>query len=121
MAMFPPTGVKPSAEDYGFTYGSYFLGAFLILLAGFLWALVGGVAASALKNRYMAYAVPFIIYYVLSSFQTRYFQTAYMFNPREWIYPGHLELETAVICALLAVAAAGIAYYLVMKRRLRDV
>lgn len=45
-----------------------------LFLNGAFWALVGGLAAVITKNRYMSYAVPFILYYVLTVFQERYYQ-----------------------------------------------
>ena len=36
------------------------------------------------KNRYMSYAVPFILYYVLTVFQERYYQKAFFLSPRYW-------------------------------------
>ncbi len=55
-----------------------------LFLNGAFWALVGGLAAVITKNRYMAYAVPFILYYVLTVFQERYYQKAFFLSPRYW-------------------------------------
>lgn len=52
-----------------------------LFLNGAFWALVGGLAAVITKNRYMSYAVPFILYYVLTVFQERYYQKAFFMNP----------------------------------------
>ena len=38
-------------------------------LNGALWAMAGGFAAIVTRRRYLAYAVPFVLYYVLSVFQ----------------------------------------------------
>lgn len=93
----------------------------LILLNASLWAIVGGIAAASMMNRYMAYACPFILYYVLLSFQGRYFVGYYAANPREWIFPEHLGFSGAYISVGIVLAAAFVIYYLLMKRRLRDV
>ena len=121
---FPPSGIESSGQinpDYSFTYSAYFLGAFLILMGGFVWTLTGGIAASALNNRYMAYALPFIAYYILSSFQARYFSSAFVLNPRQWLRPEQIGIETAVGLLLILGTTAGTAYYFLMKRRLKDV
>lgn len=55
-----------------------------IFLNGALWALVGGLASVISKNRYMAYAVPFVLYYVLTTFQERYYQKLFFLSPRYW-------------------------------------
>ena len=122
--LFPPSGVEQAGamlDEYGFTYAIYFKCALLVLLGGCLWSLVGGIWAAATRNPYMAYACPFIIYYVLSSFQQRYFKAYYILNPQEWIMPGHIELAQAYTYASILLIAAGVTYAILMKRRLRDV
>jgi len=120
IAIFPSYGFAEEGVKI-YTWGTFFLTSFLVTLGALLWSLVGGMAAAVLRNRYMAYAVPFIIFYVLSSFQPRFYRTAYAFNPQEWIKPAHLEFPIALACSFIALAGACIAYYFVMKRRLRDV
>lgn len=122
--LFPPAGIESSGDMnqvYSFTYSAYFLGAFLILMGGFLWALTGGIAACALNNRYMAYALPFIAYYILFSFQARYFSSVFVMNPRQWLRPEQIGIETAFAYLLILGTTAGAAYYFLMKRRLKDV
>lgn len=58
-----------------------------LFLNGSMWALVGGLAAVVTKNRYMAYAVPFICYYALTVFQERYYQKMFFLSPRYWASP----------------------------------
>lgn len=55
-----------------------------LFLNGAFWALIGGTSAVITKNRYMSYAVPFILYYVLTVFQERYYQKAFFLSPRYW-------------------------------------
>jgi len=119
--LFPPIGIEADIERFNITYGVFFSGAFLILLGGFLWALFGGILATAFKNQYMAYSFPFIIYYVASSFQHRYFKLYYAFNPQEWIRPGHIEFDSALTYAIAAIIIASLLLYYLMKRNLKDV
>jgi len=117
--IFPPLGIEPG--EYAFTYYHYFLALLMVVFGGLAWSLVGGISGAALRNRYMAYAMPFIIFYVLSSFQIRYFRTAYVFSLQEWIRPAHLALPTALICGAAAVAGVYFIYYFIMRRRLYEV
>lgn len=122
--MFPPLGIEQTgmlSNDYTITYYNFFRCSLLVLLNGCLWSLVGGVTAAATLNKYMAYACPFILYYVISIFQERYFKTYWIFNPKEWIMPGHIELLQAFLCSAAAIAVLSIIYCLLMKRRLCDV
>lgn len=96
----------------------------LFFLSGCFWSLVGGILAAVTMNRYMAYASPFIFYYMLVILSERYFRNIYVLNPKEWINPGDDWLGgfwgAAVLTAELTCAAA-FCYQIVMERRLRDV
>lgn len=120
--LIPPEG-KPLTVDpmIAATHINFLSRIPLLFVNTCIWALVGGIAAASMMNRYMAYAVPFILYYVLSSFQGRYFTGYYAANPQEWIYPEHLGFPAAYATALAVLAAAFLIYYFLMKRRLRDV
>ncbi len=55
--------------------------------SGAFWSLVGMTMAAATGSKYMAYASPFILYYVLIILCERYFHKLYILNPKEWIAP----------------------------------
>lgn len=55
--------------------------------SGAFWSLVGMTMAAATGSRYMAYASPFILFYVLVILCERYFRKLYILNPKEWIAP----------------------------------
>lgn len=59
----------------------------LFFVSGSLWSSVGLLLASLTKSRYMAYAGPFVICYVLIIFYERYFNKIYVLYPREWLNP----------------------------------
>ena len=85
----------------GTTYFLYLLRRVLVLcLNGSLYALLGGMIASFANNRYMAYAAPFIFYYVISTLLDAYLSGLRLANPKEWM----LE-RTASPIAILAVLA----------------
>jgi len=117
--VLPIQGIE--LTEYSVSYKMFALALLLVLIGSLPWSLAGGIAGAALKNRYMSYAMPFILFYVLSSFQTRYFRDFYIFSPQEWIRPMHLELSLAYISAAVAAAIAFFIYYLVIRRRLYEI
>jgi hypothetical protein len=119
--VFPPLGVMPYANPQGYSYGIYFIGVLLVSLGGATWALFGGFASAALRNRYLAYAMPFILYYVLVVFQERYWSSSYALSPREWVYPEHLHIAAAFLMSGGAIAACAAGYAFIMRRRITDV
>jgi hypothetical protein len=119
--IFPPLGAALQSIPEGHSYGTFFLGVFFLFLGGSAWALVGGFAATALRNRYLAYAMPFILYYMLSVFQERYWGAFYVLNPREWVYPEHLGLVPTLILSGVALIIDAVLYSIIMRRRIVDV
>lgn len=90
-----------------------------LFLNGAFWALVGGLAAVITKNRYMSYAVPFILYYVLTVFQERYYQKAFFMSPRYWA--ASIYYNDIFCIAILAVGTflAALIFMCAIERRLR--
>ncbi|QBD80962.1 hypothetical protein EPA93_35340 [Ktedonosporobacter rubrisoli] len=73
------------------TYSGIILAkAALYLCSGMLWSLVGFTLASITKSRYMAYAAPFVFYYILIILHERYFAAWYYLYPKEWLNPSHV-------------------------------
>lgn len=65
------------------------LGLLLMLfMSGALWASLGSLLANISRSKYMAYAAPFVIFYVLVILAERYFIDIYLLNPKEWIKVG---------------------------------
>lgn len=61
--------------------------AALFFISGAFWALIGFLFAALTMSKYMAYASPFILYYILIILHDRYFENAYVLYPKEWISP----------------------------------
>ena len=57
----------------------------LAALSGAFWAAIGGISAVVMKSRYMAYMAPFILYYILSEFQSRYYPELHFLSTKEWV------------------------------------
>lgn len=118
-------------------YASYDYGAYLsslhwqlvgrvllLFLNGCFWACIGGLFAALVINKYMAYAAPFILYYVMIILEERYFSSAYMLNPKLWMdpqLPGAGSVWSMALFVLELVMLAVGAYGFAMARRMRDV
>ena len=96
----------------------------MFFASGAFWALVGLTFATLTNSRYMAYASPFVLFYLLVILYERYFDKLYVLYPREWLEPSDrwvfgrvgvavLLLELSALMALLFAWAA--------KRRLRQI
>lgn len=60
----------------------------LIALSGGFWALFGMTISAFMESRYIAYAAPFIFYYILIILCERYFSSLYVVYPKAWLLPG---------------------------------
>lgn len=102
----------------------FMMQAFVFFLNGCFWSLVGGILAAVTMSKYMAYASPFILYYVLVIFSKRYFKILYVLNPQEWINPVSEWVggtKGAVLFIVELIIAAGFLYSHIIERKLRDV
>lgn len=79
----------------------------LFFCAGAFWSLTGMAFAAVTGSKYMAYASPFILYYVLIILKERYFKELYVIDPREWIAPDSEKwvFGTWGVIILLSLAA----------------
>ncbi len=112
-------------EQYMPDYISAFSVKILIIffLSGMLWSLVGLMMSSITMNKYMAYASPFIIYYVFVILAERYFRTVYVLNPQNYItMTGNWDLGEKSIYIALALFIIGISliFYIISQKRLRN-
>ena len=88
----------------------------LIFLSGGFWSLFGMTMSAFMASKYIAYAAPFIFYYVLIILCERYFTSLYVVYPKAWLAPGEewamgrwgpalVILELIVVTALCFGAA----------------
>lgn len=94
----------------------------LLFVDGGFWSLVGMTMAAITGSKYMAYASPFIFYYVLVILYERYFKRLYIFNPKEWMNPLDWTGGIWGVVILLAELTLffGILFYITAERRLRQ-
>ena len=93
----------------------------LVFLSGALWSLCGLALSAMTCSKYMAYASPFIIYYILIILHERYFDRSYFLYPKEWIDPSSRWMlgEWGVIVLLLGLTVmVGAVFHYTAKRRI---
>ncbi len=98
--------------------------AFTFFLSGCLWSLIGGTFATVTMSKYMAYASPFIFYYVLVILSQRFFQDVYVLDPQQWLNPSEGWAGGVWGVALLLgelIAIVSVLYGMLMQRRMQDV
>lgn len=96
------------------------LKAIQFFFAGALWASIGTLLANISLSRYMAYASPFVFFYVLVILQERYFRELYILSPKEWLLvqnPWPLnEWGSIILMALLTFIACLINVSVIERR-----
>lgn len=124
MLIFPPSIPSNYNLDANMLSNATFLNYLsripLFFINACVWALVGGIFAVLVKNKYIAYTCPFIMAYVLSSFQKRYFMSFYIFNPNEWLLPEQLGINGAYTVILILFTISFAVCVLLMKRGLKN-
>lgn len=95
-----------------------------LFFSGSFWSLVGFTFAAATQSKYMAYASPFILYYVLIILNERYFENLYVLYPKEWLFPSDkwmLGGFDVIILLLILSAIMSLCFAIIAKRRLENV
>lgn len=96
----------------------------LYFCSGAFWSMMGMLFAALTESKYMAYASPFVFYYVLIILYERYFDTLYVLYPKEWVMPSERWVfgDTGVVLfvAELTVLAA-LCFAAAAKRRLSQI
>lgn len=96
---------------------------FLMFLNGGLWAVLGMTMSTVMESKYIAYASPFVVYYLLVMLYERYFPKAYLIYPREWLNPSAnwpLGIWGVAILLLELTTLLGLVFYHRGKRRLEQ-
>ena len=92
-------------------------------LCGCFWAEAGLCASALTLNVHLAYASPFIAYYLLIILQERYLRTEFMLNPKNWpTAAGDWPLKgwSCAILVLLLTLTLFLIFQLIGRRRLCD-
>lgn len=94
----------------------------LLFLNGGFWSIVGMTMSTIMESKYIAYASPFIFYYLLVILSERYFPKAFLLYPKNWITPEEWPFGCwgAAIYLLELTILAGLVFYIRGRRRLEQ-
>lgn len=94
----------------------------LLFLNGGLWAILGMTLSTLMESKYIAYASPFIVYYLLVILYERYFPSAWLLYPKNWLDPEiwPYGIGSAALFLLELTFLCGLVFYVRGKRRLEQ-
>lgn len=94
----------------------------LFFFSGGLWAVLGMTMSTIMESKYIAYASPFIVYYLLVILYERYFPDAWLLYPKNWLNPEiwPYGIGSAVLFLLELTFLCGLVFYVRGKRRLEQ-
>lgn len=94
----------------------------LLFLNGGLWAVLGTTMSTIMESKYIAYASPFIVYYLLVILYERYFPNAWLLYPKNWLDPEvwPYGVGSAALFLLELTFLCGLVFYIRGKRRLEQ-
>lgn len=120
--VFRPMELALAAGEYVQPYfAQLIIKAATLFFSGAFWSLVGFTFAAATMSKYMAYASPFILYYVLIILHERYFESLYVLYPKEWLSPSDswvLGGFGVIILLLILSTVMCLCFTIIAKRRL---
>lgn len=90
----------------------------LLFFTGAFWSLIGMTAAALTNSKHMAYATPFIFFYVLVILRERYFKGIPFLNPKVWMDPA-TEIWGIALLLIMSVSVS-LAFVYSAGRRLRN-
>ena len=94
----------------------------LLFLNGGLWAVLGMTMSTIMESKYIAYASPFIVYYLLVILYERYFPNAWLLYPKNWldseVWP--YGIGSAALFLPELTFLCGLVFYIRAKRRLEQ-
>lgn len=107
----PIEGIEPTAID-----GLIEI-CFLLFVNGGFWSVVGMAMSTLMESKYISYATPFVLYYLLVILYERYFSGLFIIYPKTWTDPlrwpfgcwgaAIFLLEMTLIFAILFAFRAG--------------
>lgn len=94
----------------------------LLFLNGGFWAIMGMTISTVMESKYIAYASPFVIYYLLVILCERYLPNAFLLYPPNWTNPDVWPFGVwgASVFLLELTALCGIVFTIRAGRRLRE-
>ena len=122
---FTPMEAVPTEGEIAQPYFAELLTrSLLFFCSGAFWSVLGMTLATITNSKYMAYASPFILYYVLIIINERYFNALYVLYPKEWLNPSEFWVMGifGVILLLLELSfIVSLAFGFAAGRRIRQI
>ena len=123
--MFLPMEAYPKAgESVPNYFGNLMETALMFFASGAFWSLTGMTFAALTNSKYMAYASPFVLFYLLIILYERYFDKLFVLYPREWLNPSPRwvfgKIGVAVLLTEFSLLMA-LAFAYAAKRRLERI
>ena len=123
--MFLPMEAYPKAgETVPNYFGNLMETALMFFASGAFWSLTGMTFAALTDSKYMAYASPFVLFYLLIILYERYFDKLFVLYPREWLNPSPRwmfgKIGVAVLLTEFSMLMA-LAFAFAAKRRLERI
>jgi hypothetical protein len=120
--MFLPMEAYPKAgESVPNYFGSLAETVLMFFASGAFWSLTGMTFAALTDSKYMAYASPFVLFYLLIILYERYFDKLFVLYPREWLSPSSRWVFGRIGVAVLLIEFSllmALAFAYAAKRRL---
>lgn len=114
--------VEQAAEGGAMAAASIWPTLALFFLTGGAWAVAGMAMSSLMESKYIAYASPFVIYYILVILCERYFPDVFLLYPPNWTNPEvwpHGAWDAAISLIALTLIFS-ILFVIRAGRRLRE-
>ena len=123
--MFLPMEAYPKAgESVPNYFGNLMETALMFFASGAFWSLTGMTFAALTNSIYMAYASPFVLFYLLIILYERYFDKLFVLYPREWLNPSPRWVFGKIGVAVLLIEFSllmALAFAYAAKRRLERI
>ena len=123
--MFLPMEAYPKAgESVPNYFGSLAETVLMFFASGAFWSLTGMTFAALTDSKYMAYASPFVLFYLLIILYERYFDKLFVLYPREWLSPSPRWVFGKIGVAVLLIEFSllmALAFAYAAKRRLERI
>ena len=107
----------------GACFGELMGRVLLFFCSGAFWSMIGMTFAALTGSKYMAYASPFVLYYILIILCERYCKGIYVLYPKEWLSPSAAWMwgNTGVVLLLLELTIlVSLGFYATAKKRLKN-
>lgn len=94
----------------------------LLFINGGFWSITGMALSSLMESKYISYASPFVIYYLLVILYERYLPDAVLLYPLNWTNPDVWPFGAlgAVIFLLKLTTICGIVFIMRARKRMRE-